>query len=237
MNSSQSLKVVTMLMTVFDVPAWTDERRDAFQRAIEDLPYESGRTAAATWIRQQTRRPEPADIRRLAEATPISRGLPPPEGTWTPRYHTGDPRIFRMRSRDVESMIEFYARNAGGRLDRPDLAHAARQLRRPDLEQAFLPEYDVQTSVVYGSVPEHQRHEYARLALQLTVAIAQSGRAPDSERREMLERIAWMHDRWPGLGWDTVYAERSRSWGLCDDDGDAPVLRAHDVQEQREWYP
>jgi hypothetical protein len=54
------------------VPMWSEATLGIYARLIDDLDYKATVAATGTWMRTQTRRPKPADIRREVMATGIT---------------------------------------------------------------------------------------------------------------------------------------------------------------------
>jgi hypothetical protein len=80
MTESEARKITAYLATVYDVPAWTDERLRAFREAIADLDYAATQAAARRYVCTEARRPQPSDIRTLVVAARLQ--LPGAQAAW-----------------------------------------------------------------------------------------------------------------------------------------------------------
>lgn len=80
MTKVEATKITSWLATLYDVPAWTDERMRAFRDAIMDLEYAAAQRAAERYVKTQTKRPQPSDIRELVVRDVLA--LPGPEEAW-----------------------------------------------------------------------------------------------------------------------------------------------------------
>lgn len=80
MTSTEARKITAMLASLYDVPAWTEDRLRGFASAIQDLDYEATGEAAQQYVKLRRERPQPADLRRLVVET--DEGMPGPETAW-----------------------------------------------------------------------------------------------------------------------------------------------------------
>lgn len=101
-----AMEVMALLSLYYqpDIPEGVDEMAMAnWIEALADLPQDAVKLGMKAWIRGETRRPTPADIRRLAESHLEPKKPPAPEDDEWP---------FRPQVVDIKSRQEYSARMA-----------------------------------------------------------------------------------------------------------------------------
>ena len=80
MTRKQSVQLASLLATLYDVPAWTEDRIKLFANDIVDLDYDAAKESVEVYRRTRSQRPQPSDIRELVATEALE--LLGPEEAW-----------------------------------------------------------------------------------------------------------------------------------------------------------